>query len=732
MWLAGSGLGLADTAPEAWTGLVGKRMAAQPAFAFDKTVKAVPPRPAVPIDAGGSDRLIYYLDQSLHHGGLPDGIKLTEAFINRELEGTFKYINSRYDCSDFRMNSLVRLYLAYRDHLPQSTQSKIKRVMLDFKYWMDQGGSDSMCYWTENHQILFATQEFLVGQTFPDDIFTVDGKTGREHAAMAKTRINAWIKQRFLYGFSEWYSNNYYPEDVAPMANFIQFSKDQTMVNRMKMIMDLIWFDMASQSFKYSGTDPGGKPRTYYIFVSSSGRMYSDNRVSDDMGNRMRDFIDFIIQPEATRQFSSSWSNSRDGFFNCFRQMIEARNGKQERYYEVPGVIKAIFDDPAEAKIIASSQSLDVEELKGEGLLGQADNQIMMQWNMHAFTNPPAIQNTMRTIEKNHMFTNADLHDFNLINLWPLKRFGLMGEVSKKLTPYSNGVALERANVYTYKTAHYSMHTAQAYQPGEFANQQAISSLNLTNYLSIFATHPARTPPRTGPPSYWVGNGRQPCSVQEKNVNLQIYLPPTAAGFREPMDIFGTTHVFFPVGLFDEVDESHRDQGHLFGRAKDVYVMIKGRHALRFVDFAVSAAQGSQDAMLARGRVAKVLKDRYDLVQTGPGYHYFVIEASSSARESFAAFKARTMANPLEFNSDCGNLQYETILNQASEATKLQATYQGEFHLNGKLQNLDYPRYKNAYVVNGSSARKAGTIHFAFAGKTLSIDHEKNLRAVGD
>jgi hypothetical protein len=58
------------------------------------------------------------------------------------------------------------------------------------------------------------------------------------------------MRQRFLYGFTEWYSNNYYPGDVAAMANFIQFSEDETMVNRMKMIMDLIWFDVASQAFK--------------------------------------------------------------------------------------------------------------------------------------------------------------------------------------------------------------------------------------------------------------------------------------------------------------------------------------------------------------------------------------------------------------------------------------------------------------------------------------------------
>ncbi|MCK7485127.1 MAG: hypothetical protein MZU97_05925 [Bacillus subtilis] len=72
---------------------------------------------------------------------------------------------------------------------------------------------------------MFSTQEYLVGQTFPDEIFVVDGKTGREHMEMAKVRVEAWMYQRFHYGFTEWYSNNYYPEDVGPMANFIQFAE---------------------------------------------------------------------------------------------------------------------------------------------------------------------------------------------------------------------------------------------------------------------------------------------------------------------------------------------------------------------------------------------------------------------------------------------------------------------------------------------------------------------------
>lgn len=697
-------------------------------FAVNMGIQSLPQRPLESINAGGSDRLIYYFDQWLHQDGLPDGIELTETFINEELTGTYAYIDGRYDCADFRMNSLVRLYLSYYDYLPVSTRNDIRRVMLDFKYWMDQGGEDSMCYWSENHQILFATQEYLIGQTFPDAIFSVDQKTGAEHMQMAEERINAWMEQRFLYGFTEWYSNNYYPEDIAPMANFIQFANDPEMVNRMKMIMDLLWMDMATQSYRHLGQDSSGAPRTYYIFVSSSGRMYSDNRVSDETGNRMRPYLDYILQKEATRDFAGSWSTSTNGFFNCFKQMMEAQDDNLQPYYEVPEVISQIFNDPATEQIIRSSQSLDVSELLLEGLLGQGVAQMMMQWNMEAFTNPEVIDNTMRYIATHKMFSNDFLNDFKLINLWPLRAFNLLKFVSKTLQPSTNGVAIERANVYTYRTPHFSMHNAQAYHVGAYADQHAIQSLNLNPKLSIFTSQPAKIPRRSGTPTYWVGNGRQPMSVQEKNVTFQLYLPPEKEGFMEPMVVKNTTHAYFPLEWFDEVVLTHLADGYIFGRSGEAYVMIKARHALRFVAFATSHQSDDRDNLLDRGSVSQLLSDDYDLIQEGEGFHYFVIEASSSDQETFNAFVQRTLANNLTFSLESQSLQYETRLYQQAGTTVLEAYYDGRFLIDHVVEDLNYPRYRNPYVEDGVIPRKSDVLTFDFGGHRLVLDYANNIR----
>ena len=276
------------------------------------------------------------------------------------------------------------------------------------------------------------------------------------------------------------------------------------------------------------------------------------------------------------------------------------------------------------------------------------------------------------------------------------------------------------------------MHTAQAHQPGEYADQQAVSSLNLTNYLSIFTTQPAKIPRRSGTPTYWTGNGRQPYSVQDRNVSLQIYLPPLKPGFMEPMVVAETTHAFFPVELFDEVDESHLGQGYIFGRAQDAFVMINARHALQFVPFSVSSAEANKDDMLVRGGAKNILSERYDLVQTGAGYHYFVIEASNADAETFAEFILRTLANEISFDAETGALEYHTLLDQGSAISMLAATYASGFTIDGVAQDLDYHRYDNPYVTGGFTTRKPGVITFAFAGKTLTLDYQNNLREIGD
>ena len=112
---------------------------------------------------------------------------------------------------------------------------------------------------------MFAVSEYLAGQEWPEEIFRNNGMTGKEHMHKAKIRIDAWMQQRFNFGFSEYLSNNYLAEDIAPMANYIADSDDKKSVEQMKIIMDILWLDVELNS-------------VCNRFVATSSRMYGNNK----------------------------------------------------------------------------------------------------------------------------------------------------------------------------------------------------------------------------------------------------------------------------------------------------------------------------------------------------------------------------------------------------------------------------------------------------------------------
>ena len=74
--------------------------------------------------------------------------------------------------------------------------------------------------------------------------------------------------------------------------------------------------------------------------------------------------------------------------------------------YQVPQVIKEIFNDDRDVQVIKSSSGLTLQELKDLGLVGMNTNQIMMQTNMEAFTNPEVINNSIDFMNKYNVTYN--------------------------------------------------------------------------------------------------------------------------------------------------------------------------------------------------------------------------------------------------------------------------------------------------------------------------------------
>lgn len=585
----------------------------------------------------------------------------------KDFDTTFQFVNSRYDCSDFRLQSLLRILYLYEDKLDDDTKGKIRETLLNFKYWMDEPGDDSMCYWSENHQILFAAAEYLAGRRYPDAVFTNNGMTGRQHMEKARKRIMDWMEQRWLYGFTEWYSNVYYVEDIAPMSNLIDFSGDEEIRTKMSIIMDLLLYDMASQSYK--GT-----------FVTTSGRLYEGSKK--------------LGKDASTRSVT--------GHLFGYDTAGEQRMGMDLNFifirdYQIPEVIRAIGRDEREAEIKASS-GLDVAELKGEGLVGPEDRQIMMQWGMEAFTNAPVITNSVNYIRKHGMFSNEFLYDFKDVNYTLLVKLGLLPLVSRVINPQTNGVAIQQANTYTYKTLWYSMATAQQYHPGDYGDQQQVSIATLGPDISIFNNHPAVEDGKRGPngssPLYWVGYGHLPHAVQDKNVSLSLYVLPQNKGLMEKK-LLDFTHEYFPSARFDEFT---LDGKYVFARAGEAYVALIGRNELAF-------APGKDDDILQQG------KETFWITELG----------NKDEDGSFDDFKARIQSNRVEYSNK--------TLTYWSGGQEYRLVFGKDFQIDGEIVDTNCKRFDSPWVV---ADRKAGTMEFTCGEHSLFVDYYGGVRRLGE
>ncbi|MCP4578869.1 MAG: hypothetical protein GY846_21540, partial [Deltaproteobacteria bacterium] len=339
-------------------------------------------------------------------------------------------------------------------------------------------------------------------------IFTNTGMTGQEHAQRGRSRVLIWLQQLWDHGYIEWFSTTYYPEDIGPLAVLCDFAADDEVRIKANMILDLMMYDLASQSFK--GT-----------FVTTTGRGYEMERMSglySSVKSESEFFFGYDVNPSSSVSINMGL------------------NLRYSKTYKMPPVFYEIARDE-QTRVIKGSSGLDVDELTGLGLIGQADEQIMMQWGMESFSNPQTIANSVKYIENHGMFQNAFLHGFKDVNFSVLKVFNLLPLVSKALNPQSNGVAIQRANTYLYRTPHYSLYTTQNYHPGDYGDQQHVAGMTFSNDLSIFHSHPAVEAGRSGAngnsPTYWVGYGHLPHSVQHENINLSIYNIPRKKGKME-------------------------------------------------------------------------------------------------------------------------------------------------------------------------------------------------------
>jgi hypothetical protein len=455
------------------------------------------------------------------------------------------FINHRYDCSDFRMISIIRSLYCYQEFISDETKALMINTVLGFKYRMEDPGIDGMCFWSENHQLIFSTVEYLAGHLYETELFKNTGYLGLFHKERAYTNLLYWFKTRFDLGFVEFHSNTYFEEDIAPLSLLIDLAPDINIKKQATILMDLILLDIAMHQYKG-------------YFSAASGRCYEEQKINP---NR-QDVLDIIkkafdLGPVKDYDYTRL---STDFILN--------------KTYKVPEVILKIAN-LQDRLIIKDSHGLNLNEVKTY-FEDSKDYMTtgMYYWSMESFSNVESIDLTMSMFHDWKLKHNTFLKNLDTFDKAFFKKLKLMKPILKLLNPTTQGVAIQRGNVYTYKQKDYFLSTAQMHVPKTFGDQQHIGGALLNSDVSVFITHPASAffedNSRNFSPSYWVGNGIMPFAFQDENQVLYYFdLTPRKGMFEKKRHLF--THLYFDQSQFDEV--VHGDT-YVIGKVGNAFIGI--------------------------------------------------------------------------------------------------------------------------------------------------------------
>ncbi|MFM8843195.1 MAG: hypothetical protein ACKOFJ_03075, partial [Actinomycetota bacterium] len=178
-------------------------------------------------------------------------------------------IDSRADCADFEAVGLVHVLHRFPEsQWEKGLRSEIIKSLQNFKYWIDQPGLDAMCYFTENHQLVWHTAEHLIGAFLAESQFANAGMSGHEHSKHGEEMALEWLKRKLRGGFSEFDSNAYLAIDTLALVSLLEFSPSQKIRSFAEALLDKMLFTLASNSWR--GIHGAAHGRSYTTTFRSS------------------------------------------------------------------------------------------------------------------------------------------------------------------------------------------------------------------------------------------------------------------------------------------------------------------------------------------------------------------------------------------------------------------------------------------------------------------------------
>jgi hypothetical protein len=599
-------------------------------------------------------------------------------------DAIFSKLSTFEDTSDFDVLYLLNAYLGYRGHAAVAPElwQKTEEAILAFKFWYTQptpaGIIDDMWYWSENHQIIFHTLEYLAGQTWPGRVFTTTGMTGDEHRAHARARILDWLAHKARFGFDEWHSNVYYQKDVTPLLTLVEYAEEPEIAEKAAMLLDRVLLDIALHSFRGA-------------FGATHGRSYKKDKMTalheDTFG------LAKLLFDQAEYEYPSRTDAGA---------VLLARAQK----YRLPQVVLDVaaspmaFADRERMGIPIDEHAPFALDENGEPIVPPGpygfdftEEYIHVWWGMSALT----VWQVLPIV--------WDVG--NRYNLWESELFLPYAEIRNQLGSLALAQAAaqslahaaaaglnEEVNTYTWRTPDYMLSTAQDYRKGSRGQQYHSWQATFDPNAQVFTTHPGHAPRQTldwsddGEPGSWTGTASQPRSAQHENVAIHLYSPQYSQQGGPLLPLTRNepyTHAYFPQDHFDEVV---RDGQWTFGRFRDGYLALYSWRPAEFVDHGATVASNG-------------MVQPFDLVADGAANNVWIVECGRAADwGSFAAFQAaiRNAAVTVEQVGPVARPRFEVVYESPSQG-RMEFSWNGALVVAGEpVAITGYPRMDNPWV----------------------------------
>ncbi len=624
------------------------------------------------------------------------------AVTEMSLAAVFTMLDNWKDTGDFQIMYLHWVLRLGDGVLDPALLTAIESRMVSFRYRHDDplpaGRLDHKWFWSENHRLIMAVDEYLAGVALPGATFEVTGLTGAAHADRARPAILEWIDERSRFGFSEWHSNVYMLKNITPLLTLIELCDDDELIRRASGALDLCLADVAMHLQRGA-------------YGATRGRTYKKDKMSS------LDEATFGTAKLLLDDTDRSWQTTSDTGATYFCGA--------ERY-RMPEVIGQI----ARSDEVSTSRERHGVPLDPHEPLSPAPQapfgydyddpaNLAFWWSQGALTSWQVVPLTLRTADRWKLWETDLFKEYG-----PIRSLAAAGPAAAQLAahelaPMAAFGVLAEANTYTWRSPEVMLSSVVDHRFGDKRDQAHSWQATIDPDALVFTTHPSAPTPQSlewrEDDGYWTGSASMPRTAQHHNVAIHVY-SPDYEGATDPLlgPIFGylrETHAYFPQDHFDQVVQRN---GWTIGRRGDGYIALWSMRPTtwRTYDPAIVATRG--------------LQQPFDLVAEGSARNVWIVEcARRDDAGDFDGFVDQVTA--ADVRADVAGRQHLVRYVSPSQG-EMVLSHGGGFSVEGTAQQLgDHPRLDSPW---GQVCHLGKFLSLEHGDRSLVVDFETGAREI--